>query len=388
MNLADLAASVGYSAPPAWRILTKAGYFVGLSGAVGATVTYAAVVRPALRPPENEHGDVDALRRRTAGYLAWAGAVLLVAGYFQLAARVAQAGTGMSFADALTPERIWAFLSAPAEKGTWVAQGTIYLVQNAVLVLASAALITLFFPQVRRLLNPLALTALPLALAVSLVAAIPAATPADVDQVLHRVFTQVHIVSGTVWVGGLALLASLTSTRSRLSENAGVLWADLWRRFSFVALVCVGAVLTSGLWMTWEQVGGIGQLWTTTYGFLLLIKIVLVGGMVTAGGVNQFWLMPRIAQARRADSTVSLLHLTLRHFPRVVWAEVALGAAVLAVVPFLSGSARAEAGSQPAVANGSIFAAGAALVLTLAASLYITVRTSEALSRREAPAAY
>lgn len=110
--------------------------------------------------------------------------------------------------------------------------------------------------------------------------------------------------------------------------------------------------------------------------------MALVLGMVTAGGVNQFWLMPRIAQARRADTTSSLLHLTLRHFPRVVWAEVALGVAVLAVIPFLAGSARSEAGSPPPVTSGSVLAAGAALVLTLAASLWITARTSDALARR------
>ncbi|AJC54282.1 CopD family protein [Streptomyces sp. 769] len=386
MNLAHLAASVGYSTPPSWRILTKSGYFVGLSGAVGATVTYAAVVRPALRASENERGDVDALRRRTAGYLAWVGVVLLAAGYFQLAARLARSGKGMPFGDALAPARIWDFLRAPAEKGAWVAQGAIYLAQNAALVLASAALIALFTPQARRHLNTLALTALPLALATSLVAAIPASAPKDADHVLDLLFGQVHVISGTVWIGGLVLLATLAGTRGRLSQNAGVLWADLWRRFSFVSLVCVGAVLASGLWMSWKHVGSIGQLWTTTYGFLLFIKIVLVLGMVTAGGVNQFWLMPRIAQARRADSTASLLHLTLRHFPKVVWAEVALGAAVLTVVPFLSGSARAEAGSPPPVTSSSIFAVGATLVLALAASLYITVRTSDALSRREIPA--
>ncbi|QHC23380.1 copper resistance D family protein [Streptomyces sp. GS7] len=386
MNFAHLAASVGYSTPPPWRILTKSGYFAGLSGAVGATVTYAAVVRPALRASQSEHGDVDALRRRTAVFLAWAGVVLLVAGYFQLAARLARSGKGMPFGDALAPGRIWDFLRAPAAKGTWMAQGTIYLAQNAALVLSSAALIALFTPQARRHLNTLALTALPLALATSLIAAIPASAPKNADHVLDPLFAQVHVVSGTVWIGGLALLATLAEARGRLSQNAGVLWADLWRRFSFVALVCVGAVLTSGLWMSWKHVGGIGQLWTTTYGFFLLIKIVLVLGMVTAGGVNQFWLMPRIAQARRADSTDPLLHLTLRHFPKVVWAEVALGATVLAVVPFLSGSARTEAGSPPPVTSGSIFAVGAALVLALAASLYITVRTSDALSRREPPA--
>ncbi|MEV5939980.1 CopD family protein [Streptomyces sp. NPDC051994] len=383
MTLVHLAASAGYSMPPLWRILTKSGYFIGLSGAVGALVTYAAAVRPALRTPEKERGDAAVLRGRTAVYLAWAGVVLLVAGYFQLAARLARAGKGMPFGDALAPGRIWDFLRAPAANGTWIAQGTIYLAQNTVLVLACATLVALFLPRMRKHLNAIALTALPLAVAVSLVAAIPAAAPKNADKVLDLLFDQVHIISGTVWVGGLALLAALSVCRGRLSAGAGVVWADVWRRFSLVALVCVGAVLTSGLWMSWKHVGGIGQLWSTTYGLFLLIKIALVLGMIAAGGVNQFWLMPRITRARRADDTTSLVSLTLRHFPRVVWAEIALGVAVLAVVPFLTGSARSEAGSPAPVTSGSIFAAGAALVVTLVASLCITVRTSDALARRE-----
>ncbi|MFI6148745.1 CopD family protein [Streptomyces sp. NPDC051109] len=382
MHFIHLAAEAGYTTPPLWRVLTKAGYFIGLSGAIGATVTYAASVRPALRAPESHSGDAEVMRRRTAGYLAWAGVVLLVAGYFQLAARLARAGKGMPFGDALSPGRIWDFLLAPAGKGAWIAQGTIHLVQNAVLVLASAALIALFVPRARLHLNTLALTALPLSLAVTLIGAVPATKPKDADKVLDLVFGQTHIISGVVWVGGLAFLAALTASRSRLGDGAGLLWADIWRRFALVALVSVGAVLTSGLWMSWKHVGSVSQLWTTTYGLFVLVKVLLVLGMVTAGAVNQFWLMPRIAKARAEDDTSSLLHLTLRHFPKVVWGEVVLGIAVLAVVPFLSGSARSEAGSPPAVSDGSIFTVGALLVLTLAASLYATVKASDALARR------
>lgn len=382
MHLIHLAAEAGYTTPPTWRVLTKAGYFIGLSGAIGATVTYASSVRPALRAPESESGDVDVMRRRTAGYLAWAGVLLLVAGYFQLAARVARAGKGMSFGDALSPARIQDFLTAPAGKDAWIAQGTIYLVQNVVLVAAAASLIALFLPQARRRLNALALTALPLSLAVTLIGAVPATKPKNADKVLDLVFGQTHIVSGVVWVGGLAVLAALATSRGRLGEGAGLMWADIWRRFSLVALICVGAVLTSGLWLSWKHVGSISQLWTTTYGLFVLVKMLLVVAMMAAGAVNQFWLMPRIVKAREDDDTSSLLHLTLRHFPKVVWGEVALGIAVLAVVPFLSGSARSEAGSPPAVSDGSVFAAGAFLVLTLAASLYITAKTSDSLARR------
>ncbi|MFI6003290.1 copper resistance D family protein [Streptomyces sp. NPDC051366] len=380
---ADLAAAAAYTTPPLWRILTKTGYFVGLSGAIGSTVTYAASVRPGLRTPESEADDVAALQRRTSVYLAWAGVVLLVAGYFQLAGRVARAGEGMPFGHALAPGQIWDFLNAPAAKGAWVAQGTIYIAQNLILVLAAAALISLFTAAGRRHLNAVARTALPLSLAITLVGAIPATAPKNSEKWLDLVFGQAHIISGTVWIGGLALLLALTGARRRLSGNAGLLWADVWRRFGLVALVSVAAVLISGLWLSWKHVGSVGQLWTTTYGLFLLVKILLVLAMVAAGALNQLWLMPRIVQARQADASAPLLHLTLRHFPKVVCAEVALGVAVLGIVPFLAGSARSEAGSPAPVATGSIFAVGALLVLTLAASLYITAKASDALAQRQ-----
>ncbi|WP_327280493.1 MULTISPECIES: CopD family protein [unclassified Streptomyces] len=384
---ADLAATAAYTTPPLWRILTKTGYFVGLSGAIGTTVTYAASVRPALRAPQTEADDAAALRRRTSVYLAWAGVVLLVTGYFQLAGRVARAGKGMAFADALAPGRIADFLTAPAAKGAWVAQGWIYVAQNVVLLLAAAALVSLFTAAGRRRLDAVALTALPLSLAITLVGAVPATTPKNAEKVLDLISGQAHIISGTVWIGGLALLAALTAARRRLSGDAGLLWADIWRRFGLVALVSVAGVLISGLWMSWKHVGSPEQLWTTTYGLFLLVKILLVLAMIAAGAVNQLWLMPRIVRARETDAKAPLLHLTLHHFPKVVWAEVVLGIAVLGVVPFLAGSARSEAGSPAPVATGSIFAVGALLVLTLAASLYVTAKASDALARRGLAAA-
>ncbi|MFB7615220.1 CopD family protein [Kitasatospora sp. NPDC056181] len=388
MHTASLAATTaGYAMPQLWRALTKTGYFIGLSGAIGATVTYATTVRPALRAPETDTEDARLLSRRTAHYLAWAGVVLLVAGYFQLAARVARAGKGMPFGDALAPDRIWHYLRAPAAKGAWIAQGTVHLVQNLVLVATAATLIALFVPAARRHTDRIALTALPLSLAVTLIAGVPTTTPADLDAWLNPVFDQAHIVSGTVWLGGLALLVALAGTRKRLGAGAGLLWADTWRRFGLVAMVCVGAVTISGLWLSWKHVGGISQLWTTGYGIALLVKILLVAGLVTAGAFNQFWLMPRIVRARTTDDTASLLHLTLRHFPKVVWGEVVLGVAVLVVLPYISGSARTEAGSPKAVSSGTLFAGGAALAIALVVSLYATAKASDALARRGLPSA-
>ncbi|WP_053665012.1 copper resistance D family protein [Streptomyces sp. MMG1121] len=387
MNTLLLAAdTVGYTLPPLWRALTKTAYFIGLAGAIGGLVTYAGAVRPALRGSADAADDVALLRDRSAVGLACSGVVLLVSGYFQLAARVARAGTGMPFADALAPQRIWQFLRAPADEGSWIAQGTIFLVQNLVLLVTATILTALFARGVRRRLDTIALTALPLALAVTLIGAVPASVPLEADASLDLAFTQIHIISGTVWLGGLVLLVALAGARGRLSRNAGPIWAGIWRRFSLTAMICVAAVLISGLWMSWEHVGAVSQLWTTGYGLALLVKILLVLGLVTAGAFNQLWLMPRIARARRTDETASLFRLTLRHFPKVVWGEVVLGLAVLSVVPFLSGSARTEAGSPQAEPSAGVFTAGAALVLTLVVSLYVTAKASDALSRRPAAA--
>lgn len=91
----------------------------------------------------------------------------------------------------------------PRSQGRLAARGTLYFVQNLVLLAAAAAVIALF-------------------------------------------------VAGTVWLCGLTLLATLgVGTRDRLGAGAGLLWADMWRRFSLVASICVGAVLLSGLWFTW-----------------------------------------------------------------------------------------------------------------------------------------
>ncbi|MEU6285108.1 CopD family protein [Streptomyces sp. NPDC047028] len=373
--------TAGYTLPTTWRALTKTGYFLGLSGTIGGLVTYATTVRPTLRrTPDTD--DASLLRHRSSVWFAWSGVVLLVAGYFQLAARVARNGRGMPFGHALAPRPIWQFLRAPADDGTWIAQGTLFLVQNLVLLATAILLMTLFTRAARRRVDPVALTALPLALAVTLIGAVPATVPLKADEVLDLVLTQTHIISGTVWLGGLALLSVLAGARRRLSPDAGLLWADLWRRFSLVAMICVAAVVVSGLWMSWKHVGAVSQLWTTGYGLALLVKINLVLGMVTAGAFNQFWLMPRMAQARRTGENASLLHLTLRHFPKVVWGEVALGLAVLVVVPFLSGSARKEAGGAPAEPSAGVYTAGLALALALAVSLYATARASDALSRR------
>ena len=161
---------------------------------------------------------------------------------------------------------------------------------------------------------------------------------------------------------------------------------NLFQGNSYILVLAVGMVLVSGVWLTYREVGAWGQFVTTPFGRFLLAKIVLVVGLVAAGAYNQLVLMPKIARAQRAGRVSNVFAYVLVTFPRVVLTEVVLGIGVLAIVPFLNGSARSQAVGHEVegpVMDGRLFSAGLLLVATLAASFYATAKASDGLGRRD-----
>ena len=63
---------------------------------------------------------------------------------------------------------------------------------------------------------------------------------------------------------------------------------------------CVAAIALSGLFLYWEHVDGPSQLFTTMYGRVLGVKILIFGTLLLLGVFNQFWLHPRIDALRAA----------------------------------------------------------------------------------------
>ena len=79
--------------------------------------------------------------------------------------------------------------------------------------------------------------------------------------------------------------------RHELLHSTGVVVG----RFSTAATVTVVGVLVTGLAMTWIQSdGSFSALWSTTYGRLLLTKVVLVATIVVLGGYNRQRLVPSL----------------------------------------------------------------------------------------------
>ena len=388
MNAMLLASASVDAVPPIWRILTKFGYFFGLAAVIGAVWTHWYVVRPALRqttPADGSTVDADRLRARSSKLAGLGALVMLLVAYPQLAARVARAGDGMPYGQAAQPSSVWAYLTQPVKDGAWLPVGVPPIGQNLLIVTVAVMLIPLLFGRWSARADRLIALAAPLSLAISLASLIPT-KELTAQEWLGRVLMQGHIIGGSLWVGGLMALALLARERRSLSADAGDVWARMWERFGVLALVSVGMVLISGIWLTWQEVGALEQFVTTVFGRFLALKIVLVIALMAAGAYNQLVLMPKIRRAQTARRVSDVFRYTLTTFPKIVVTEVVLGVAVLGIVPFLSGGARSQAAGHevdPPVLDGGLLLLGLLMLATMAAAFYGTAKASVALGRRE-----
>ncbi|MET7937036.1 copper resistance protein CopC [Streptomyces sp. NPDC005322] len=92
----------------------------------------------------------------------------------------------------------------------------------------------------------------------------------------------IHLIAVGVWLGGLASLA-VTLRAGEPIERAAV------RRFSRLAFGSVVALVVTGVYQSWRQVGSWGALTDTEYGRWLLVKVGLVAVLVGIAAVSRRW---------------------------------------------------------------------------------------------------
>ncbi|MGV9852172.1 copper resistance CopC/CopD family protein [Streptomyces sp. NPDC003442] len=102
----------------------------------------------------------------------------------------------------------------------------------------------------------------------------------------------IHLIAVGVWLGGLASLA-VTLRAGEPIERAAV------RRFSRLAFGSVVALVVTGLYQSWRQVGSWGALTDTEYGRWLLVKVGLVAVLVGIAAVSRRWT-GRLTEATEA----------------------------------------------------------------------------------------
>lgn len=93
-----------------------------------------------------------------------------------------------------------------------------------------------------------------------------------------------HVWGAGGWMGGLLVVLALEARRRRAGDAS--LLPLLVPGFSRLARLCVGVLAATGVFASWVHLDGWGGLVTTTYGRLLAVKLVGVGGVLVLGAVN------------------------------------------------------------------------------------------------------
>jgi putative copper export protein/mono/diheme cytochrome c family protein len=187
-------------------------------------------------------------------------------------------------------------------------------------------------------------------------------------------FDLVHLASAGAWLGGLAPLLLVV----RMAPPAAGAAACRW--FSPLGKICVGAIAVSALWQGWVLVGSLPALIGTAYGWLVLIKLALFGGLLGFACANRY----RFAPALLGDDPAAARAVLVRSIAvqTGVALAVVFAAGVLSNLPpsmhvqtvwpfawrFSLVTVRGDPDYAREVLGGSLMVAGAAVLLFSAAA--------------------
>jgi copper transport protein len=139
-----------------------------------------------------------------------------------------------------------------------------------------------------------------------------------------------HLVSGSLWLGGLVGVLVLAASLPAGRRVAGL--AVCVPRFSNLAFVSVLLLLGSGVGASVIHLPLLAALWQTSYGQAILVKAGLLAAALSLGAVNLLRTRPRLAAAGHGtgpgESATRLLRRTIGA-ETVLVAGAVLAAAVL-----------------------------------------------------------
>jgi len=105
---------------------------------------------------------------------------------------------------------------------------------------------------------------------------------------LGEVADWVHLVTAMLWVGGVLTLAIVVWPLAPALRRAAFL------RFSRIAILLVGVLVVAGTVVAIQRLPALSDLWQTSYGRTLLVKIGLALVALSWGGMHHLVVRPRL----------------------------------------------------------------------------------------------
>jgi copper transport protein len=316
----------GNAGPPLW-LQTAARWisYLGLAIAIGVYPIWLLVLRPGISPAWQAG---PRLTRRVRGIGYWGVGIALLGSALALYVLIDGTNDGSSWLDAISTAL------------TDTRLGRLWLLRVVLLLATLVALLgaAWWWPMKQRALTAVTLlvagsTALPFAL-------VSHASAQTNGRSTAIAFDMAHLLSVSVWIGGLiVLVAGLLPTLKDLTPaGRRVVLARVLPRFSAVALSAWAVILGTGLYAGWLQVGNWKALRETDYGETLTIKFLLIVPVLVLAAINLLLFSSRLKQAPD-DAAADRWR---KRFVIAVVAEAAIVIAILLVVGRLTSQAPAR----------------------------------------------
>jgi copper transport protein len=147
---------------------------------------------------------------------------------------------------------------------------------------------------------------------------------------LSLAFDWLHLVGGSIWIGGLIGLLVLWSSLPVASRVAGLV--VVVPRFSNVAVLAVLALVGAGIGSAFGHLPTVASLWQTSYGKALLWKIGLLAAALLLAAVNLLRTKDRLRRVEVGMPAATLLRRLVAGEALLVTGAI-FAAAVLSSLP-------------------------------------------------------
>ncbi len=148
-----------------------------------------------------------------------------------------------------------------------------------------------------------------------------------------------HVLGASVWVGGIAclLLALPAATRELEQADRTRLLLAVLARFSPLALGALIAIAITGVVQAYIDVRSLYGLFHSTYGALIIVKVVLLLALIGLGAVNRERVIPALRRIAGADGPPGaagvLAHRTMRGELALMLCVFGVTAALISYAP-------------------------------------------------------
>jgi len=154
-------------------------------------------------------------------------------------------------------------------------------------------------------------------------------TVTTTPNLLVKAASAVHVIAAGVWVGGVLLMAWTLASRHRRSEPLDA--AAMAIRFSLIASIALAAVAIAGTGLALAILDSPQDLFTTSWGRVLIVKVLAVCIAAGIGAYNHFVTVPALDTHPRNEATADQLRRLVRIEGGILLLVVAVTAVLVGV---------------------------------------------------------